>query len=228
MTNGSIAQDVSGDKKTSTYNFLIAQNILTKFNLHLKNEEILKILREKNDIYYCILRAPTENIFNQMIFSQIKSYELFIQKRMLDYLIKTAPSLNDMEAKEGLEPQLPEVYRDLQTEFQTLQKNLLELDNELLKLVSRTNSYIHKVIVQRATLGVLYDRRISPELEETSSMLEHQSKELRHKILGVRQEWNLFAKRICKTLSELGGYYIEEDTDLSQRAEIDFFRDLGG
>lgn len=221
------AQDMSLVKNTPTYDFLMAQNILSKFNIHLQNNEILKILKEKNDIYFCILRAPTENVFNQIIFSQIKSYELFTQKRMLDFVIKTAPSTNDLEGREGIEPELPEVFNHLQNEFQRLQKKLIELDNQLLKQVSLTNAYLQKFLMQRASLGVVFDRKIPADLEEKVHELQDQAREMRGLIISIREEWSLFAKMVCKSLSELGGYYIDEETDQLQRSEIDFFRDLG-
>lgn len=214
-------------RRLTTYDFLMAQNVLGKFNIHLSNDEIFKVIQEKNDVNYLLICAPIENIYNQMIFSQIKSYELFVQKRMIDYVIGTAPTPDAVQNAEGADISYPEVFVHLQERFQTIQAQLLDLDNQILQKIGETNSYIKKFVMKNIVKGIKLDDDMIPELQNKIQEFVSHSQELRTLLLSTREEWKLFAGEVCKTLSELGGYYVEEDEDLAQRAELSFFRQLG-
>ena len=55
-------------RRITTYDFLMAQNVLGKFNIHLSNDEIFKVIQEKNDVNYLLICSPIENIYNEIIF----------------------------------------------------------------------------------------------------------------------------------------------------------------
>ncbi|NBX84913.1 MAG: hypothetical protein EBQ95_04795 [Gammaproteobacteria bacterium] len=221
------AQPEMTKARVTTYDFLMAQNILGKFNILLSNDEIFRIIQEKNDVNYLLICSPIENIYNQMIFAQIKSYELFVQKRMMDYVLGTAPTPEAIESAEGGDIQYPEAFMNLQKHFGEIQARLLELDNLLLKLVSETNQFIKRYVTKNIVSGNQNAYEIPQELKNNISIFEAQAQEMRVTLLATRDEWKSFASNVCKTLSELGGYFVEEDIDLAQRAEINFFQQLG-
>jgi hypothetical protein len=221
------AQPQMTKPRVTTYDFLMAQNILGKFRILLSNDEILRVIQEKNDVNYLLICSPIENIYNQMIFSQIKSYELFVQKRMMDYVLGTAPTPESIESAEGADIHYPEAFSNLQAQFNEIQARLLALDNIMLKLVSETNDYIKKYVTKNIVKGSQNSSEISQELKDNITMFETKAQDMRATLLVTRDEWKAFASGVCKTLSELGGYFVEEEVDLAQRAEINFFRQLG-
>ena len=86
---------IKSSVETETYNILMAQNILNTFNLSLSKEQIFEALTTTKSIYYWLINMPMQNNLNAIILSQITSYKIFCQKRLIDFFILTAARMNN-------------------------------------------------------------------------------------------------------------------------------------
>lgn len=82
----------------STYGLLTAERILGQYNIHLKHEELFKVVKDTDSIYYQLLRAPLKHIFNGIILTQALDYQIYAQKLFVDYL------MSGQDAKEAGSP----------------------------------------------------------------------------------------------------------------------------
>lgn len=71
----------------STYQWVTVGQLLDGYGLKLPDTCVLDIIREKSSFYYQMLRLPAINVLNGIIVEQTKSYQIFIQKLFVDYLV---------------------------------------------------------------------------------------------------------------------------------------------
>lgn len=209
-----------------TYAVMIARNILNKFGLYPSTSEIQDAFKNKNSIYHPILIVPMVNTLNGLIFSQIETYKIFCQKRLCDYIIFTNPTDEELAAANG-QDHLPDSFEMIHEEYEHKEKDFINLENKYYKQLSETQSYLNNfikaVLIRKSSYRPEYD----DEFLAINDELNQKSEALKQVLLDNKQLWKDFTIKLSKVIIELGGFFISDEDDLEQRAELIFFEKLG-
>lgn len=115
--------DINFTKWFSTYGLLTAERVLLQFQVRLSHDALISIVKTTNSLYHLLLKIPTQNIFNGIILQQARDYQIFAQKKMIDYLISgEAEKTEDMPGasiRESLS-QEQDLINTMNTEFDSL------------------------------------------------------------------------------------------------------------
>ena len=169
---------------------------------------------------------PMQNNLNAIILSQITSYKIFCQKRLIDFFILTSP--NDTDSNEGAnEYQIPSSVSDLINILINLQQTTREIENTHFEQIYYTQafliSYLRHQVIQSGRFYGYY----TPEFyRETESILQVVLG-LKKQLIEYREQWHQLAINIANTLNDIGGYSLDADEDFAQRSDLDFFQALG-
>jgi hypothetical protein len=91
----------------STYGLLTADRLLDRFGVHLGQDDMVKVVKDPDSIYYLLLQVPLKNVFNGIILQQAHDYKIYAQKLLVDYLLsgeETKPDeANGALARDDLE-----------------------------------------------------------------------------------------------------------------------------
>lgn len=71
----------------STYGFITAERILSKFHISLPQEDLLDAIKSPNSFYHKILSIPIKNVLNGIVLQQANDYHVYVQKLFIDYLL---------------------------------------------------------------------------------------------------------------------------------------------
>lgn len=215
-----------GSAERETYDILMAQNILNTFNLSLSNEQIFEALTTTKSIYYWLINMPMQNNLNAIILSQITSYKIFCQKRLIDFFILTSP--NDTDSNEDAnEYQIPDSVSDLIDKLKNLQQMTREIENshfeQIYNMQAFLISYVRHQVIQSGHFYGYY----TPEFHRETDSILQVVLSLKKQLIEYREQWHQLAINITNTLNDIGGYSLDEDEDFAQRSDLDFFQELG-
>jgi len=217
---------IKSSVETETYNILMAQNILNTFNLSLSKEQIFEALTTTKSIYYWLINMPMQNNLNAIILSQITSYKIFCQKRLIDFFIFTSPNDTDFN-EDPNEYQIPSSVSDLLDQLQNLQQTTREIENTHFEQIYNTQSflisYVRHQVIQSGRFYGYYTPEFHRETESTLQVVLS----LKNQLIEYREQWHQLAINITNTLNDIGGYSLDEVEDFAQRSDLDFFQALG-
>ena len=74
-----------------------------KLKIKVDPRDLIKAMQDDTSVYHVICLAPIQDMYNGIILAQIKSYQVFIQKRLIDGYVSSAPTISEVEAS-GQEP----------------------------------------------------------------------------------------------------------------------------
>ena len=215
-----------GSVKTETYNILMAQNILSTFNLALSNKQLVEALTTTKSIYYWLINLPMQNNLNAIIVSQIKSYKIFCQKRLIDFFILSIP--NEADSPEGAnEYQIPGSVSDLTDELKHLQQSTREIEKAHYEQIYHTQAYLIAYVRQQVIQsGHFYGYYTPAFYRETEGILQDVLG-VKKELIEYREQWHQLAIKVANTLNDIGGYSLDEKEDVAQRLDLDFVQNLG-
>lgn len=208
----------------STYTLLIAETVLGQYEIHLNSQKLLEEIQNPNSIYSIIIQAPSLNILNQLIFSQILSYQHYIQKKFIDYFTKYA-TLDENDNEEA--PVHSETIQELKNTF-ILEKNASrEVEQNLFDQIAYVNQIILSMIYHQSLLPKALDNIDKHKLVEKITPCVENAKILRQTLIELRAKWKNFATDFTERFAGAVLFQTDELTDLELRAELEFFQDLG-
>ena len=162
-------QQQTVEQDLGSYSYLIAENILNKFNLKLSTADIEKAFKDKNSPYFNLLKVPMLNCLNGMVYEQCDTYKLFCQKRLTDYALNVNPSEDQLKQSEGAFS-LPESIMMLGDELVANQAKLRELEIDYYEILAKTQSYlinyVKKQIISTGTFIGKYDENFFKEIDQ--------------------------------------------------------------
>lgn len=208
----------------STYALITIERILWYFGFALKPDEIIKLLKNKDNVYYHFLRVPFSNILNDIIISQIEGYREFVQKIFIDYLLsgsgnETEEQALDGSAKESLEEERKYVIEIGQTfDLVVFDNNslLAESQKALIKLAKDKFKNLSKVTEE--------DNKI---LTDTVDSYECKSKELYQQLRVLRKNYQDVIVTIQSLIVTLPDYNPDQEKMMRHRESILFDTDIG-
>lgn len=208
-------------KKYSSYAFFIAKSVLRKFNVNLDFKQFQKEFENKESVYAVICQAPITNLLNSLINAQIKSYEKFIQKRLIDYYILNSNKGEDEESGDH-----PEIIQDLNQRFSETHQSFCVIEQKLYDCIANTNqklgAYARSQIIKFAYLVDPIEESIKEQISE----LIIEAANVKEQLIANRQLWRDFAIEVSSVISSVGLYKVDDFEDLEQRAELDFLDTL--
>ena len=214
------------DEILGTYSFLIAENILNKFNLKLSASEIEKAFKNQDSMYFHLLKVPMINCLNGMIYEQCESYKLFCQKRLTDYALNVNPTEEQIKQSGG-EFSLPSSITLLSEELVVLQTRLRDLQIDYYEVLSKTQSYliqyVKKQIIGMGSFIGNYDDAFFQEM----SSFEQRALVVQKNLIEHRNEWHDFSISVTKVIADLASFTLEPEIDIEQRSALNFLRNLG-
>ena len=209
----------------SSYTLLIADTVLGQFGVHMDASSLLNELRNPQSIYSIIIQAPTLHTLNQLIHTQMVSYQHYIQKKLIEYISKSA-TLDESSEEEGVDPQL-ESMEALKKSF-LLEKNASrEIEQNLFDQIAFTNQIIFSFLQQQSINAMSLHQLDKKVLIEKMAPCIENAKNFRVKLLELREQWRQRAIDYTEKFSGIAAFQIDELTDLELRSELQFFQELG-
>jgi hypothetical protein len=220
-------QEQTVEQSLGSYNFLIAENILNKFNLKLSSADIEKAFKDKNSPYFHLLKVPMLNCLNGMVYEQCETYKLFCQKRLTDFVLNVNPTLDELKESGGAFS-LPESITQLGDELVVHQAHLRELEIDYYEVLAKTQSYligyVKKQIISTGTFVGNYDDSFFKEMDS----FEQRALSVQKMLVENRESWHEFAISVTKVISDLASFTLPPEVDFEQRSQLNFLRNLGG
>jgi len=221
MKNELIIQDQGHphDKKfLSSYGTMLAETILRSFLSDIDGKEILEGIVNKDSIYFILSQVPLLNIMNELLVAQIKSYEGFVQKKMIDFLVNNPPADNS-------EASYPEIITEIQTDFQAKQQDSQKLIQAVYDNCAAVNGLIRDFVRKQMTKSGKLTQDGAAEIQAQLLPFATKSEELKTQLIDCKLQWKEVAANSSKDLSYI--YQMNELEDLELRSELNFYRSLG-
>ncbi|OGV25806.1 MAG: hypothetical protein A3F18_05705 [Legionellales bacterium RIFCSPHIGHO2_12_FULL_37_14] len=84
----------------STYQWVTVGQLLETYGIKLPEAYVIELLNKKTSFFYLMLKVPAINVLCGIIVDQVKTYQIFIQKLFVEYLVSGA---DDVEESMGSE-----------------------------------------------------------------------------------------------------------------------------
>jgi hypothetical protein len=214
------------EQRLGSYNFLIAENILNKFNLKLSTTEVEKAFTDKNSPFFNLLKVPMLNCFNGIIFEQCETYKEFCQKRLIDYALNVNPSEDEL-VQSGGNFSLPASITQLGDELNARQTGLRDIEINYYEVLTKTQAYligfVKKQIISTGTFVGKYDEHFFAEMDS----LEQRALSVQKNLIENRESWHEFSITVTKVIADLASYTLPPEVDIEQRSQLNFLRNLG-
>lgn len=209
----------------SSYTLLIADTVLGQYGIHIDAQTLLEELKNPHSMYSRIIQVPTLNILNQLIHTQIISYQHYIQKKLIDYISKTAVLDESSEDEEGVPES--ESMEALKKSFLFEKSDFREIEQTLFDQIAFTNQIIFSFLQQQSISAMsLYQLDEQAFNEKMMPCIEN-AKHLRIKLIEQREQWRQYAIDYTEKFASVAAFQIDELTDLELRSELHFFQELG-
>jgi hypothetical protein len=228
-----MAEDIKSKKNTSaevlksfsTYGLLIPQTICSLLKLKVPPKELQKAMLDEQSVYYILCKAPIQNMVNGIILAQIKSYQLFMQKRLIDCYVNTAPTITEAEKMEE-EPIINPTVEEMKETFIQHVETTKPFEQQYFDVIADTSSFLKKFVAKNKDKhGQLQTAR--PEFKDKCDAFVEQGKMVEGQLLLERTRWREHAIDIADLIMKIGGFGVDELEDLEQRAELAFFQSFG-
>lgn len=209
----------------SSYTLLMADTVLGQYGLQVDAQALLEELKNPHSVYSLVIQAPTLNILNQLIHTQIMSYQHYIQKKLIDYISKTAVLDESLEEVDSAPES--ESMEALKQAFLFEKSDFRELEQTLFDQIAFTNQIIFSFLQQQSISAMsLYQLDKQAFKEKMMPCIEN-AKQLRIKLMEQREQWRQHAIDYTEKFASVAAFQIDEFTDLELRSELHFFQELG-
>lgn len=71
----------------STYGFITAERILSKYHINLPSDMLSPAIRNSSSFYHRLMQIPLKNVLNGIVLQQAQDYHIYAQKLFIDYLL---------------------------------------------------------------------------------------------------------------------------------------------
>jgi hypothetical protein len=213
--------------RLSSYTLLIAESILRQFNINIDSNTLINELDNKNSVYSVLCQAPMLCIMNDLISAQIKSYQQFIQKKMIDYYANNPPIVDEQGDSSSMSEYYPDTVAVIKQKFldaQNASKSILQLMYDNSAFINKTIfKYVNQQIIRHGN----FEQFNADELNGELMPLVEQAEGIKSQLISERANWREMAADYTQNLSAVSIYQMNELEDLELRAELDFFSQLG-
>ena len=214
------------DYKTwfSTYGLLTANRILDRFKIHLSHDDLVRALKQEDNVYYPLIRVPLKNIFNGIVLEQAYDYQVYLQKLFIDY------RLSDEYAKAPDSPgqSIRNDLNDIFNEVSKVIKDFSELRLNHLKLISESQAWLISLVRQRKTVGKqIFEFLTDPGFIENSQQFIHRTEEEAVLLKNYRSQYQGFILKTTELINLLPDYRIEAESEEENRETLFFDPTIG-
>lgn len=206
-----------------TYNLMITKNILAKLGIYISSQDLFVELEMHNSPYRELCQVPMMHIFNNLILAQIKSYQEFIQKRLIDYFVQNNPTQEELELL-GKEQNISEAVLNSKERYLNMKKATQLVEQRLMDNISASQAFLKGVVKKQ---NMFFEGEVSKEFHQKVDGFKEYANELQLSLVTEKNHWREFSTNVCMLLSELGNFRITEIEDIEQRAELQFLQNLG-
>lgn len=209
-------------KSNSTYSLLIPQSICSQLKIKVGPRELQKAMEDTSSIYHLICQAPIQDMINGIILAQVKSYQVFLQKRLIDCYVDTAPTVADVE-NTGEESPISDAIAEIKDRFLEHVEATKPLEQSHFNLVADTYGFLKKFVNANQGRLTSYDQAFKASVDN----FVEQGKILEAQLLSERSNWREHAIEVADSMMKMSLGRIDELQDLEQRAELAFFQSFG-
>ena len=191
------------NSKIGTYEKMISNQILNQIGLSLNPNEIQKGLEDKSSRFYSVLRVPMALSLNALILAQIKTYKLFCQKKIADYLILTNPSQMEQQ-QQDFEDFIPKDILEFKSQLLEKQQELRNKEqlfyDDLALSQATLKKEVRQQIIEFGEFVGNFNELTTQKLSEISARAAEQKSEL----IETRRTWKNLAALIASILADKG------------------------
>lgn len=220
-----MATNTSTASSISTYRLLIPQSVCSQLRIKVGPNELKAAMQDESSFYHVLCQAPIQVMVNGIILAQIKTYQIFLQKRLVDCYVNTAPTVNEVEIT-GEDLPISESINEMKEHFLQHAESFKPLEQIHFNLIADTYGYLKKFVsanqnqqAQKIAFNADFKSKINSFVAE-GKMLEAQ-------LLQERLKWREHAIEISDTMMKMGSGRIDDLQELEQRAELAFFQSFG-
>lgn len=206
----------------STYGLLTAERILGRYNIHLKHDELVKVVKDTSSIYYQLLRAPLKHVFNGIILTQALDYQTYAQKLFVDYL------MSGEDAKEKGSPGSA-VREDLEQQRLVLVEMgaaFREIELAHTRLIAETQSALIELSRDLNLLLQMEDANIQ-EIESILSAYIDRAEEDGINLRAYRRQFYDLILHITELLKAVPDYHIDQAKEVDNLSALAFDATIG-
>jgi hypothetical protein len=212
-------------KQFSTYTLLIPQSICSQLRIKISPKDLLVAMQDSHSIYQLICQAPLQNMINGVILAQIKTYQVFLQKRLIDCYVNAAPTATELE-NTGEEPAVSDNVTEIKDQFLKHVEDTKPIEQSHFNLVADTYGFLKKFVSAHQDAQGRFKAYGNDFKIKVDDFLA-QGKILEAKLLEERINWREHAIEVSDAMMKMGTGRIDELEDLEQRAELAFFQRFG-
>ena len=215
----------SSDKIThyfSTYGLLIPLSICSKLKMKVDPKAFMTAMEDETSVYHQMCLAPLELMRNGIVLAQIKSYQVFIQKLIIDCYVKDAPTISEVEAS-GKEPPENARINQMKEEFLQHIETSKVLEQAHYNLIADSYGTLRRIV--ESNKGTLTS--CPPKLKSSIDDFIDQGKCMETQLIGERFKWRERAIEVSDFMMKMGSGRIDDLQELEHRAELNFLQNFG-
>jgi len=217
---------VQEQSELQTYDLIMARNILNNLGLAIGSEEVMDALLNPSNQKFMILKLPMQSAMNSMIISQIESYKIFCQKRLVDYIVLTNPN-QDTQSKADFEDNVPDSIAGEKTRLLALQSRTRDVLQEHYDLIASIWSFLRKVI--KKTEFKKNKLNLAQDQSFISNFQDYEANIIKIKLIliNLRSEFEELSRSILQIMSERSEFFLDNQADQDEKTDLSFYRRLG-
>ena len=209
----------------STYRLLIPQSVCSQLKIKVGPNELKAAMQDESSFYHVVCQAPIQLMINGIILAQIKTYQIFLQKRLIDCYVNTAPTVNEVEIT-GEDPPINESINEMKERFLQHAESFKPLEQSHFNLIADTYGYLKKFISAHQNQQE-QTKAFDADFKSKINAFVTEGKILEAQLIKERLKWREHAIEISDTMMKMGSGRIDDIQELEQRAELAFFQSFG-
>lgn len=219
MDNGLIENDLQA--LSSTYSTLTAERILAGYGIHLSQDELSKIVKNPNSIYFQLLVVPFSNIINGIILQQAYDYQVYLQKIFIDYLVSGSGNDNAETPGASLRADLE------QNRLKLVEMGTLFEEDKFahMTLISESQAFIKKLV---QSLLPLHDtEQTVGHIKESLASFRERTNDIAQGLRNYRVEFKTLILDTLRLIQLLPDYREDPVQEAINRNSLQFDDQLG-
>ena len=209
----------------STYRLLIPQSVCSQLKIKVGPNELKAAMQDESSFYHVVCQAPIQLMINGIILAQIKTYQIFLQKRLIDCYVNTAPTVNEVEIT-GEDPPINESINEMKEQFLQHAESFKPLEQSHFNLIADTYGYLKKFISAHQNQQA-QTKAFDADFKSKIDAFVAEGKILEAQLIQERLKWREHAIEISDTMMKMGSGRIDDIQELEQRAELAFLQSFG-
>lgn len=206
---------------SSTYSILTADRILDRWGLKLTQDELAKVVKNPNSVYYQLLVVPFNNIINGIILQQTYDYQVYAQKLFVDYLISGSGNDNEESPGATVRADLEQSRLKLVSLSELFERDILTHKT----LIGESQGHLNDVM--RSLRPLLDTEQTAQAIEKSIAPFRDRSLELAQGLRNYRSEFKTIILDVLRLIQLLPDYHVNEEQEEINRAALQFDDQLG-